>query len=70
MQLFQHSQHNYLVLNYGTLIIPPPTDPCHLHITFLESLSRSEQTLPHEVLEVVKYTKRIFLFFLFWGVDF
>lgn len=29
---------NYLVLNYGTLIIPPPTDPCHLHITFLESL--------------------------------
>lgn len=46
MQLFQHSQHNYLVLNYSA---PKPPHPpplsalCHLNITFLESLPRSEQ---------------------------
>lgn len=77
MQLFQHSQHNYLVLNYSAPKHPPPLTtissvPFKYHVLGIASSLRTK-IFPLQVLDVVECTKKGSFFFLLvflWEVEF
>lgn len=65
--LLQCSQHNYLVLHYGTLIILTPSDLCHLHIWLFWRTCMFTPKWPHVPRDAWSRETHKMIFFLFLG---